>query len=131
MSYVYRNNCFLSDGPFLRHVVMMNYAGKVYSVLRNRWRHNPTLNEQASLCLRGVHDPRHVLVPLHLEEDPGPHSKRICPTDMASSMYITLGAAIYCLFAVFPCGLQRTHNPRLYHWGYGMSGANHCQQLGV
>lgn len=111
MSYVYRKQ-FISfpDGPFfLRHVVMMNYAGKVYSVLRGievAVQSDAQL-EQAlfityAVCMTlGMYWYTRFwlreedLKAYYSEED---HAL----TDMASSMYITLGAAIYyALFAVF------------------------------
>lgn len=110
MSYVYRKQ-FISfpDGPFfLRHVVMMNYAGKVYSVLRGievAVQSDAQL-EQAlfityAVCMTlGMYWYTRFwlreedLKAYYSEED---HAL----TDMASSMYITLGAAIYyALFAV-------------------------------
>ena len=111
MSYEYRKQ-FISfpDGPFfLRHVVMMNYAGKVYSVLRGI---EVAVQSEAQLE-QALFITYAVCMTLGMywytrfwlrEEDLEAYysEKDHALTDMASAMYITLGAAIYyALFAVF------------------------------
>ena len=110
MSYMYRKQ-FISfpDGPFfLRHVVMMNYAGKVYSVLRGI---EVAVQSEAQLE-QALFITYAVCMTLGMywytrfwlrEEDLEAYysEKDHALTDMASAMYITLGAAIYyALFAV-------------------------------
>ena len=110
MSYEYRKQ-FISfpDGPFfLRHVVMMNYAGKVYSVLRGI---EVAVQSEAQLE-QALFITYAVCMTLGMywytrfwlrEEDLEAYysEKDHALTDMASAMYITLGAAIYyALFAV-------------------------------